>query len=791
MSSGKDVRGFPDVHSKLQQPTKQSAFDKQRAEAEAKRQREAEETAAVYKDFVKSFDDDVEDEDDGTAGVFGGGRARGGFAGAAPIGGAPGRRHFGTGGLKSGPGSLGPPPAFGKKRSFRDFSRGGRERHNDDRGPHTVSKAFDASDDEDTDATKDRAEEKAAARPTLRLLNIPPGMSPAAVKALLPQDLRVESVKLQPPGPSGGSERKSATALVVLSQDTPANEMDSVVSLLQGRYLGYGFYLSLHRHLSSAVATSAALSGNLSSNADSHPFGAKPVEGPSDRGSRPMQQGFHKGFAPPSSYDQAGANVSRSSLLHVPVKPPKDVGTLQLINKVIEGILEHGMEYEALMMSRPQVQNEEKWSWIWDARSDGGIWYRWRLWEIVTGIQSGRSGKYVPLFDGSHAWKVPEKRLAFEYATNLDEFVSDSDYNSSDDEDIEMDEKRENQTDENEKTFLNPLEKAKLTHLLARLPTTMSKLRKGDIGRVTCFAIMHASRGVDEVVDIIVSNVEQPFSLTRANPSKSHDSTNVDETAAADDASAARLIGLYVVSDILSSSSTSGVRHAWRFRQLFETALRDRKVFEGLGLMAEKHGWGRLRAEKWKRSVGLILHLWEGWCVFPTDSQDLFTTTFENPPSAKVLDKAEAGEKSGKWKAVEVAPPKQAVQEENKVVPAKLEAVEVEDVEGEPIVDDDVDGEPIMEDDIDGEPIDDDDVEGEPISDMDVDGEPMEEDDVFDDHAAPKADHEEAAQTEGVTATSGGMDESSGQGSGAARSRKPRMRAVDMFADSDESDSNR
>ena len=43
-------------------PTKKSQFERQKAEAEAKRLREEAETKAVYEDFIKSFDD----EEDGS-----------------------------------------------------------------------------------------------------------------------------------------------------------------------------------------------------------------------------------------------------------------------------------------------------------------------------------------------------------------------------------------------------------------------------------------------------------------------------------------------------------------------------------------------------------------------------------------------------------------------------------------------------------------------------------------------------------------------------------------------------
>ncbi|KAH6617000.1 hypothetical protein F5144DRAFT_623839 [Chaetomium tenue] len=633
MSSNKKIAEFPDVEAKLQKPSKQSAFEKQKAEAEAKRQRELAETAAVYEDFVKSFAHD--EEDDPARGSrhpssrFGHGPPeRPQFGAGSPFGGGTGRRHFGIpsgGSLKSGPGSLGPPPSsFAKKRPYEGFQRDTDEGRGklgfDDRDRDSatvpVSKAFEASDDEADGATGDRAEEKATSKPTLRLANLPPGTSPAVIKSLIPANLTVENVKIVPPSGPTGTERKSIAAIVTLSKETPATEIDNAVSALQNRYLGFGFFLTLHRHLSSA-AISSGLAALPSSATVSYPFGARKVEeGPVRPVHQPMGHG--RAYAPPSSYGPpAGGPLNRSGILHVPVRAPRDIKQLRMIHKVVESVLEHGPEFEALLMSRPDVQRDEKWAWVWDARSEGGIWYRWRLWEIVTGAQSAKGKlEYIPLFEDSHAWKKPARRLAYEYTTDVDEFISDSDYDSSEDDEFEDEQPRQGDGADQEDTFLNPIEKTKLAHLLSRLPTTLSKIRKGDIARVAAFAITHASRGADEI-----------------------------------------LLGLYVISDILSSSSTSGIRHAWRYRQLFEAALRSRKTFEMLGLMADRLNWGRLRADKWKRSVGLVLSLWEGWCVFPVETHEAFVSSFENPPVLKKqAGTLEMEHKTGRWKTVEAAP---------------------------------------------------------------------------------------------------------------------------------------
>ncbi|PMD55737.1 uncharacterized protein K444DRAFT_633283 [Hyaloscypha bicolor E] len=820
--SDRKIAEFPDVENKLQAPTKKSQFERQKAEAEAKRLREEAETKAVYEDFIKSFDDD-EDEEPPSAG-FGrddGGSKFGGFGGApprrqygsgqglgVPTGPASGRGFGGgfggaqdrdrdRGRFGSGPGSLGPPPpSLAKKRTYDGFQQRDRREDRgllafDDYEPEEMAlKRTLNHDDDEYERGQGKEEERAAPKPTLRLASLPPGTSPAGIKALLPSNLAVDAIRILPPsGPGVYSERKSMSAIVTLAKDTPANEIDAAVNGLQHKYLGYGYYLNLHRHLSSAAISSSASVPTLGSSMLQHPFGAKPVDvAGAGRGHAPPTH--QRGFAPPSSYAPSGPGQMRQSgpLLHVPVQPPRDIKELKLIHKVIESLLTHGPEFEALLMSRPDVQREEKWAWLWDPRSTGGVWYRWRLWEVLTGSQTRRGqGKYLPLFEGSSAWKSPDQPLTFEYTTRLDEFVSDSEYNSSDEDDSGDEGARRqhlggaalldpNALADDGKAYLNPLEKAKLTHLLARLPTTTGKLRKGDVARVTAFAISHAGRGADEVVAMILSNIEKPFAYSSANPDrKKENNTSGDDGPAEDegesDTSAASLIGVFLISDILSSSSTSGVRHAWRYRQLFEAALKQRHVFEGLGRMERKMNWGKLRAEKWKRSVGNILSLWEGWCVFPQESQEWFVNVFNNPPlTAKEeidLKRREAEEQAEKgksrWKTVEVA---------SKEHVENTAEVEEEGVDGEPMAEDaDVDGEPMAEDE---------DVDGEPMEE-DFDGEPMDEDNEASAPPAPaspepppKEEVKPAPVVKADTAPVGQI--------------RRRPRAVDMFADSDDED---
>ena len=855
---------------------KRSVFERQRAEAEAKRQRDNAETAAVYEDFVKSFDDGGDGGEAGHAPFQSQNQNQNQNQAQTPqkssitVGSVGGRRHFsmpsssGTPTQRSsGPGSLGPAPGSSTDRRGKEQQPGRTLQH-----LQSLQKrrAFNESDDDsdeegqvqekttvrkrhDESTAAERAEERAAAKPTIRLANMPPGTSPATIKALILNNssLVVDGVRILPAAspaaatPSGASatDRKALAAIVTLAAETPASDIDATVSALQNRYLGFGYYLNLHRHLSSAVVSSTtaaiasiASSSSIAAHTNAHPFGAKPVASAAQKDGAASSAAV--GFAPPPSYNTGGgprfstgyngrgvppppsyngpsaatSAVDRDGILHVPVRPPRDIKTLRMIHKVIENVLEQGAAFEALLMSRPEVQREEKWAWIWDARSEAGVWYRYRLWQTVSGHKTKRGqGRYMPMFEGSHAWKVPDSPLPYEFATSLAELVSDSEYDSSDDSDV--DENRENDNDED--TFLNPLHKARLVHLLARLPTAMARLRKGDVARITAFAMAHASRGADEVVDTIVSNVERPFAYTSANAAGKAD---------ADDMGSAQLVAVYVVSDILSSSATSGVRHAWRFRQLFEAALWRRTIFAGLGLLAERRGWGRLRADKWKRSIGLVLSQWEGWSVFSAETQAYLVSSFENALTRDKEAEAVAGTNTGsgaapkksRWKTVDTAAeaesafqPEAAVTNANTERPGSdndnewdywsdytddeardLACLDDEDIDGEPMDvvghrDGYLDGIALSADEIHA-------LVGSDIAEMSEEGEVGSDDDEDDYYMSFSSEEEPVAEpVEPVEPVATLIETQGGAGDDSRCSVAPRkrMRAADMFADAE------
>ncbi|EPS40283.1 hypothetical protein H072_5918 [Dactylellina haptotyla CBS 200.50] len=846
---------FPNIKDKLDAPTKKSAFERAKAEAEAKRRREAEETAAVYKEFVESFEDNSRPSYSRSSDRGGHGNSRGnlGPSRASPAG--LGKRHFtSTQGRSaiSGPGTLGPLPT--KKRDLDTYRsetsysirggggyRGGYSNSGsvsgvlgfDDTGDYGTQKAaksergmkFGEDEDDEDDASKSKKEQ---AKPTISMTHLPPKTTKLNVMEMMQPyfpDLTANQVSMQVLGGSGGSGRKSTSALITLKTDTAASEIDAAVNGLSNRYMGFGFRLGISRHLPSTIISSTITpTPTLHSTA---PFNARPVfsGGGGGRG------GFGRGgFAPPSSFGHS-SSVNNSKYI-VSVNSPKDLKTLRLIHKTVEAVITHGPEFEALLMAMPSIISDERYFWLWDTKSSEHVYYRWRLWDVFTASGSANDRKQrsyagttiAHLFDNSISWELPpKKQQKFEFVTELKDFIEDEEYHSSSDEDDDIHQAQDsNPNAEDTKTYLGPLRRAKLYHLLSRVPTTTGTLRRGDVARLTGFAVEHAY-AAEEIVEIMCANVSRPVAFSSANPE--HDQSTVladnsgNANVAKEDQTPAKLIALYLISDILSNSGL-GVRNVWRYRQYFDQRLREGKIFEGLAEVGEKENWGKIRQEKWRRSIQIILSLWENWNIFPQTSHEALRVAFSEPNGVPQQLAAATGSDAQKEEtAASVTSSTPAIKSRWRTVPEDQETgqakfnpyladgkeeqdeIDNEDVDGEELVDEDVDGEPMEEDDedVDGEPmIEDDDDDG-------ADGEPMDDADNQDDDPAQNSDdevdmfvkdseldplrEEKQPAVSGVTLGSGFGFKIGGfgakPGSGAEEGRKKRMKAEDMFANED------
>jgi Surp module len=216
----------------------------------------------------------------------------------------------------------------------------------------------------------------------------------------------------------------------------------------------------------------------------------------------------------------------------VEVHAPGDIATLRTIHKAIEGMITHGPEFEAVLMSHPEVQQAEEWAWLFDPRSIGGRYYRWRLYEIKSGLvyrpekrrEYMEKGGIIRIFDGPQAthWKIPEP-LPFEFTPHFAHFTAEPEYESDIDEDDEEERERQREKEYNpdrdqiEVTYIGPMAKAKLRWLLERLPTSVDKLMTHHVGPISALALEHSKKGMEEVAQILVDNVEHPFSLVLKN----------------------------------------------------------------------------------------------------------------------------------------------------------------------------------------------------------------------------------------------------------------------------------
>ncbi|KAH0279656.1 hypothetical protein KCU91_g1587, partial [Aureobasidium melanogenum] len=663
-------KGMPDLSSKLNAPKKVSVFEKQRQEAEAKRIREEAENRAALREFEDSFAD--EDEDDFVAQVaagrsaYGGARAgdAGGYTRGAPM-------------RSSGPGTLGPPPgpaplSLKRKRELEQERE--RERRQRDSRP---------------------SPEAAVKRPTMLLSSLPRNTTEATIRSWLPKNLKLDEIAFAP-----SSTAHILTALVALTPDTASSDIDSAVNALQQKYLGFGSYLSISKHITISSSVSSVLH-TATSAIPVQPFGAKQM--PRDP---PPSHNF-RNAPPPDSLPPQLRHQGPAPLV-VNVTPPSDLKQLAIINKTVEKLITYGPEWECLLMAQPDVQHGEHWAWLFDNTSQGHVWYRWLVYQYYASQppanasqdsyqwsmldELARMNNHVRLFDDGPFWVPPPEKPRYEHAQNLADLMSDSGYVSSDlDTDDEDDHIIQNQgvAPENPNVsrprYLNPYRKAKLTFFLNHLPDSTGYLCEGDVQAVTDLVIKFSGQGAEEVVDMLVSNLENPFRFSvnykidrpgnededRENDDEDtydpevdgprasfgmlgggNEDADVEEAASKDttemqvdqenevkpenssgkDISGAQLVGLYVISDALAATSVSGVRDAWKYRSLFESALTSRQIFEKLGRMPKQHGWGRVRGEQWKSRITVVLDCWERESIFAPESHRRFKEVFLSPP---------------------------------------------------------------------------------------------------------------------------------------------------------------
>lgn len=740
---------FASVTDKLNAPKKLSQFEKARQEAEQKRLREEAEAAAALRDFEDSFageDEEIkrpslgrpphgpgfgprssrleqeDDSDDDFASIVKGRGSSGPkkadfsqpslnsqWSRDSPQRGFGGRDH---GSFASGPTNL------KRKRELEELAagrRGSGERGFSDSpraglGQRDVRNQLGAM-DEDTRADRSRMQRRGSPddpsvrRPTMLLQSVPRAMTENTIRKIMPGSLKVEEVNFLSDHKSRGEDH-TKSALVITSSSTPVSEINSIVSQMQNQYLGFGCYLNITRHVSASGGASSIDTSTLSMNSK-NPFGAMPMQSQEPLSFETQRTSFNRA-APPSSFN-SGPNQRPSGThqpmrsnnhLQVTVTPPSDIKLLRLIHTTAERLITLGPDFEVLLMSKPAVQHDEKWAWLFDSTSKAGIYYRWLVWHwlsagpnpFATESKSASRNANTAnddasafgasrIFSSGPLWLSPADPPKYQSVMDIEDLASHEDYVSSSEDEAEethqpknasggklltMEEAGGDNAFDGQSHYLGPYRRAKLTHLLARLPDNNAILRAGDIARVTDFVVSNAGRGAEEIVDMLLCNVENPFCYA-VRYGDSDDEKPGLKTKEAEgkeggkmDMSSGQLIALYVVNDVLLTSASSGVRDAWKYRALFETAIKERKIFERLGRLDKVHAWGRMKGEQWKRRVGVILEIWYSANVFTVETQRHFKQMLTNPPLTMEEAKQEEDEErkdkeekeKSKWRSV-------------------------------------------------------------------------------------------------------------------------------------------
>lgn len=428
--------------------------------------------------------------------------------------------------------------------------------------------------------------------------NLPPTIDPAQVEQLFADfpSLKVTKVEKIPPQGPANKGRPSATMKVVFDKDAIARDLDEVMMKLNDKkYLGRGYYLHLDRYLGGKAADTTQVK---------EPFGA-----------RWQAPEMPKGYAPPPDLGGGNKDAPRADRdqLIVTANLPPDMAMLRLIHQTIEKVILGGVEFEAALMNDPQVQDEERFAWLYDQNHPLNRYYRWRLHQVVCDTSNPE------IFEEHGLWNGPTEPLADEFAGDLGALDPVDDASDSDEEEQKVQHKPlpigDNYPGRVDNGFgiLNPRSRAMLLWLLTSLPP--GSIVIDDIAAISVFAVEHAAHGMDEVVDILLTNVVDPFQLSDANPRKLTVEAEGKDDARRPDIRQVTLNALRIVHDVLfTTSKESGV--AYKYRLAIGTQLVERKIFEHLEHLPTQLGLGRMTERSYRDEVNVILKVWEDESFF-------------------------------------------------------------------------------------------------------------------------------------------------------------------------------
>ena len=466
--------------------------------------------------------------------------------------------------------------------------------------------------------------------------NLPPDTSDEQVARLFAQwpSLKVLRVENLAPGTTEHKERPSRSKKVHFPKDADPNEFDSAVKDLNNKkYLGKGYYVHVERFF-----------GDESHIKEKQPFNAQPYEKPKSH------------VAPPSSLTGSASNYTKSQyensveqeqFLLVTAHPPPDLATRKLIHQTVDAVVKGGVEFEATLMQNPQVQQNERFAWLYDQSHPLSRYYRWCLFTAlaseVESHQFDQDTKCQELFYKEAQWKVPRITSEDEFAVSLDHLKENAEAIFEEDDDIMNPKTRHAHGLVADKYqgmpatsygILEPRLRTFLIYLLVDLPATRDPLNH-QVASISAFAFNYADKGMDEIVELLVTNVIQPFHLTPANRDPPKDALTNEHEYRRRHLANLTVNALKVLNDVLLTSVNPQVTGIfYKYRALISDELTDRKVFDYLQLLPAQLEMGLMNTDWFYKEVNKMLELWKDQRICSDEQLDHMTATFNGPINA-------------------------------------------------------------------------------------------------------------------------------------------------------------
>ncbi|KAF1987086.1 hypothetical protein K402DRAFT_393251 [Aulographum hederae CBS 113979] len=543
---------------------KKSKTEVEREKAEEKRKQEEVDRVAALKEYEDHFGAAEDSPPPPPSGrrhfaVPPSGPRRGGFGSFGSIPTGPRAQVGGPG-----PGGLvgAPPPLANKRRrdgEAREAALAALDEDSDD-GSGGVFAAYNAAHSQrktkpaDTNKSKwssnsfqsqdRRSEMKAAAKPTLLLKNMPQRSSAAAIRNYF-ADLKlvIDDVKTQATGYPKSNARAATAALVILSLKTGDTEAEQAVKALNNKYLGHGHRLIISRlHTQDATSTGWPAELEDTKGPEAQPFGAQLVPFANGCLSETAPEVDPRAVGRSKPYDDGLGGKLRAPLGYewkVIVVIPTDLKLLRQIHTVVQFVLANGSEAERYLWDKPENQMDERYEFLFNARSSAGVYYRWRLAEFSQQRynQAGNSKRLATrVMATGPEWIPPAKNLHLEFANSIYRMYNHPDYESEDEEACYTKKRPRNFNDSkrvdmkdlaslagpsSEPRYLGPSKQLELVKMLKELPRTIATLPRSDLFSITSFVNSYAEQASDEIAEFLVLNVHAPFNVVmRRTPSE-------------------------------------------------------------------------------------------------------------------------------------------------------------------------------------------------------------------------------------------------------------------------------